>query len=63
MAGHRTVIEITEAEIQDYPKEEGEIEQGEISTILCQPYPILHDAVYTKYPEWFDQNISKDEQQ
>ena len=63
MAGYCTIIEIVEAEVQDNAKEEREIEQGQISTIFLQSDAILHDTVYAKDPEGFDQYIGKDEQQ
>jgi hypothetical protein len=62
MPGYSAVIKVIEAEVEDYAKEEREVEQGEVRAILFCGDPILHDAVYAEYPEGFDQQIGKDEQ-
>jgi hypothetical protein len=63
MPGYSAIVEIIEPEVQHDAKEEGEVEQGEIGAILRRAYFILHDTVYAKYPERFDQCVGKDEQQ
>jgi len=55
MHGYFPVVEVGNTQIEEYVKKDGEAKQREIKSILRCPNRVLHRAIYSKNPEWFNQ--------
>lgn len=63
MLGNVFVVVIGDSKVQKNIEYHRKTEQGEIQSIAFMAHDVLHGAVNSKYPERFDQNIQKKEQQ
>jgi hypothetical protein len=60
--GNGPVVIIVNPHIKQHIKDEGEVEKGEIKTIYFFTYLVLNSHLNTKEPDWFDQQVQKDQQ-
>ena len=60
--GNGTVVIVVDPHIQQHVQDECKIEKRKVKTIAFFPYLVLHPHFYTKEPEWFDQQVQKDQQ-
>ena len=60
--GNGPVVKIINPKIKQHIENKGEVEKGEIETIDFFTYLILNSHLNTKEPDWFDQQVQKDQQ-
>ena len=60
--GDGTVIKIIDPKIKQHVEDKGKVEKGEIETVTLFTYLVLHTHLDSKEPDWFDQQVQKDQQ-
>ena len=60
--GDGTIVIIIDPRVQQHVENKGEVEKGEIETIGLFTYLVLYAHFNTKEPDWFDQQVQKDQQ-
>ena len=60
--GNGTVVIIIDPYIKQHIKDKGKVEKGEIEAIDLLTYLVLNSNFNTKEPDWFDQQVQKDQQ-